>query len=1705
MLSHPRIAQCLAVTAALLAPLSVSAEAYNMPQFGRVEKTISSPIDFYDTKGTAEIGSSSTNNAFSTVVFKPAREGEAITVTFRKIHLKGDGANYPVSLSIFDGTYSEPVNYPTTTSDVTATDFPDNGHLLKRYFSAADKSVVGEENVTFTSSAADGTLSVCFLYKYAARCEGWEATVSSVVLKDQEIKSVTADYSGVPAQAYPGLKDAVLGTVNIATDGILNPFSVTGIGIALSDPDKVLTNIRLYNGNTPVDTLEAGATTFVFSHKLASGDNPFTVRADISDTAAFYSTASLRFTEVTTTASTTPAVTQGEGKALTVASMALMPADGSHKTYELTDGKSVLFYDNGGPDKAYPANSSGFITFRPAAGAEGKVMLDFSKIALFNTNAARNDKLWVYDGTDTASNRLRADLLNAGKARIRSTSPDGALTVFFSTTTGVPKDGWEAEARLFTPSPMVLKGTTVAAADNAKVSAGDTACVVLRADIITENTEPAMRLTGIALDLQGTSAQWSRVRVYSTGIDSLFNLRKARLIGIADVQADSIALDLDTVTLTEGDNYIWVAADVAPRAASGTMLTAAVSSLTLNGTPIETASAGTASREIYNVVYPTREHPVKTVYGAMDVAHTPYSDTFQGYEGNKTDLLVTFLPGDEGKVCEVEFSKLNLYYYTSTYYPSSNVSPVFKVYAGTQAEGTPIYEHTKDLNLTAGADNTAIGVIRSTSPDGALTILFNAGSSGSSTCKDSRYGFLGSVREYQSKPMTALSAQAFQAGPPSVSVTTASDVPAIRVNVVTDGNLNPLPLDSIAFRLKDEFTTYSTVSLAYSGKNADAAGARKLVTLKPESMTIGFAPDSLILTEGDNNFWLLVDADRNAAPGSVIDAKALTVKVGGAELSIATPDPDGETVTVNTYDPILGNKTQVVEVGDYPVTINGVTAEYMTNEYTINARPALTGGKVTATFTRGAFNVNTSNQYVRVLGGANTVDINAETTYPVSITSTRQDGSLTIEYHSMTIAKPEGWECILTSDARKPLTMSDFRTITKGTGKAMPTATVPLYGFRFDLKGDKNPITIDTLKVAMPGASDIFSSMTLYATDSVETFRRRYPIGAAEIADTVAFVPTVRSTLNAIGTYHYWIEGTVRADAAVGATTTLTPLALLSTAAGKSASTSMSSLDSAAFTVTEGMKGTYRIGKSAQADFATFNEAAAALQAGLADDVTIVAEAGNYTEVVTLDHVPALPGASLTIVGDTLDPMAVVLQSNSYTAPAHTPDPADLYHGVLNLRGVRNITLRALTFMTESRDFNSLLHIAEGSSDIVIDTCVFSAPAGNTYKSGLTLIDVCPNVLDTCVTNRLSVTGTTLMGGFYGLRFGAATDKQPVADGLTVRNCDFDGQDAKALLVARASNAVIEYNRMHGNNSSTYRDYCDVVDLELDGPSRFVANTLQYTKNGANALMLRSIRGSEEKPVLIANNVIDLNIGSHPGCGIEFYNNDKRPFTGFKLAYNTVRTTGSDVVMPLIINIQPMTVCQGLIAGNLLQNATECYVIKEQYGPSGATYRNNCGHTPDALYAYYGGTWDRMMSYDQWITACGETGGLNLQVAFDNSQATRPLYPATFTGLRVGLPMEEVTTDINGNKRSPRHPSIGAYEWQDPTSVHGITADNGMAIAASTTLMLDGQGVASIYSVAGSLLLSAKVDGPTAIDVSALPRGLCLLNFQGRTHRLMLK
>lgn len=165
-----------------LIPLGASAEDKNMLQFGHEEVTVErgKPITYYDYNGTGDIG---TGYAFATTIFKPAQEGDKVTITFEEVGLHKtykdwdewdeDWAYNIATLKVYNGIFDvNSVTYPK--SGKAEIMFPNNTQLLD---TLADKFT----NKVYISTDATGALSCCFhAYDCLTNATGWKATVSVI-------------------------------------------------------------------------------------------------------------------------------------------------------------------------------------------------------------------------------------------------------------------------------------------------------------------------------------------------------------------------------------------------------------------------------------------------------------------------------------------------------------------------------------------------------------------------------------------------------------------------------------------------------------------------------------------------------------------------------------------------------------------------------------------------------------------------------------------------------------------------------------------------------------------------------------------------------------------------------------------------------------------------------------------------------------------------------------------------------------------------------------------------------------------------------------------------------------------------------------------------------------------------------------------------------------------------------------------------------------------------------------------------------------------------------------------------------------------------------------------------------------------------------------------------------------------------------------
>ncbi|MBR3466354.1 MAG: hypothetical protein IKH15_03960, partial [Bacteroidales bacterium] len=872
-------------------------------QFGKQTITVAAGevITFYDFKGTDDISSSSSNNSHSLTVFQPAESGMSIQITFSEIDIAPDGTSFFAYMNVYSGNPDADGSFTfvSTTSDVKSdTDLP-AGNVLKT-MGGKDKVRYTTANESFFSTAADGSLSVGFIYKYANACKGWTATVKAVKLEDMAVTGAGSNYDGVVASPK-SKQNVALANAYVTTTGVMNADHITAIHFDLTQNEGAVepTALRLYRGNAQVSaTVAADGTGYKFTldEALNEGSNTFTIKGDLLGTAAIGAKAQIDITKITTTAHPDGVAPFTAATAIAVSTPAVVLMAADPQTITVTE-TPLNFYDEGGIDGVIPGTASGQVTF--LSGVAGKkVMVDFSKIGI-NNGSIYFQSLKVYNGTETTEANLLREFRSNETGLVRSTADNGALTVVLTAAMqNYAEDGWEATVSLFTPQPMDFVGIEVAQYQEGTVCFGDQNQRIIDINIKAQNTEPAMQVQKMSFSTNNTNAIATKATLFYTKRSNEFSASETYKVGETAITADAFEITLNTpATLTEGDNRFWLCYDISEEAQNGQTVDAALISVTANVNGAEKTENATngnpdGHRTVQNTVlsYADMGTLTKTISGTVRF-ETKKSGSSDYCESGSDERINIFVPKHAGMVCQIDFKEFEVQYASTSY----GVKSTFKIYAGQGTTGDLLWELSSTDQQMTGPGH----VVRSTAADGTLTIVFSP--------KNSYYyykGFKATVSEYQSQPMHVERVEASQPITADVSVG-AKKQELLNVNIFTNGNLNALSVSELNFDLKG---LQQNLEKVYVAQNGTVLGEADVTD--EQTITVTFATP-FELSEGNNIFSLLADVASTAQDGATIDAKVVSATIDGNTIAATSGDPDGSRTVKHMIIIAAGNNGEV--------------------------------------------------------------------------------------------------------------------------------------------------------------------------------------------------------------------------------------------------------------------------------------------------------------------------------------------------------------------------------------------------------------------------------------------------------------------------------------------------------------------------------------------------------------------------------------------------------------------------------------------------------------------------------------------------------------------------------------------------------------------------------------------------------------------------
>lgn len=1683
--------------AALFASVSVTAQDTGgpvlQPQFGK--QTVTVPADgeltFYDPKGTDRMSASSTNNTLSMTVFRPAVEGMSVQVTFDSFDVRNDNTsstvkNYPGEVTVYSGEpdADNTFSWPTTTYGVKSTTLLPEGDVIE----TMDGTFTDH---TLWSTSPDGILSVGMHWVYAKACDGWTARVRCVRLENMTVTGAGASYDNVAV--VPSVRQSVaLAGVYVDATGVMNADRLTRIAFRIPVNEGVVDplSLRLYEGEGSSckalrqvsATVEADGDGYVFvlDHQLTNGRNALTIGGDLLASAAVGAKVAVGVTAVTTAAHPDGVVPFAAAEATTVTNPALAMMSQEAQTITVGD-VPLAFYDDGGADGQVTGGFSGTVTFLP--GADGKkVQVDFTKVRLFE-GSIYYQYLNVYNGTEARPDRLIRRVMSGTTALIHSTSPDGALTVELANNgTSSTSDGFEAAVSLFTPLPMAAGNIDVLQVTDGTVCAGDTGQPILRMNIITEGTEPVLTADRFFMTTAGTYENVTHATLYYTGYDA--DLSTTVKVGETDVTADAFEIvATEPVRLSEGDNRFWLAYTVSDMAVNGQTIDAALTSVVLGG---ETVSVDNGSpegvRTVENIVLSQAGQGTvtKSVNGSITFRTKTKNEYSSDYEAGTDDRINIFKPVHEGMVCQIDFSSFDLYYASTSYGSKSK----FRVYSGNGTDGELLWELTS-------ADMKSVGpgrVLRSTAADGALTVLFSPNESASYyTAK----GFEATVSEYLQQPMKVENIAVSQSSTEVIPAGTAGhDI--LAVNLRTTGDLSHCQLEAMNFDLKGLQANIAAASLYYTGRTATAPAtsatpvAVSEVSGESSGLTLT-AASPVALEEGDNWFFLCVDPSAEAQNDAVIDAALLSVTVDGQTTAVENGDPDGERIVKNIYlmKPGANGEIFIPAGGHIDFYDDGGQNAPSSKDFegVVTFVPGAEGEVIKLDFTA----LSLSNKdTLYIYNGSEVVPENLVATYrgstasPEYHVSDAADGRMTVRFVSRSSYSQPDLAITVSSYRKKPMTVIDL----KATAVAPATmlrgqSVVPVVRLDVTAEGDYDPLHISSIVVeAARGAG--LKNVRVYATDTIGSFSDASLYGDETLTEEMTGdngAVTGDYEISRNGVYKFWMTADVATDAADGAVLTARVVSL-TTAAGDVIEVPADAEATASATVKSGFHGVLTVG--AGADYGTIQGAVDAIAGGIDGPVVIRIARGIYNEQV---NVPEIAGASelntITIESETGFWGDVKIYHDRYTEPAYSDDKMFHEYGVFTIAGADWITLRGVELTTTDVNYPGVLHIKNMSRHVTVDSCYIHAETTTSYSDDINLIYTYAKSEANANNDYLTVRRCLLEGGYIGVRLtGTSTMKLPKQRGGVIENCVLRNQGSKAIYAYDELGSRITGNTIENSVAATASTYYGIdINVREAWPVGTVISGNRFalaTEKAIDALYVRQNIGTEDAPMIITNNELNVNSRSASTYGIQIGS----PSSHVSIANNTVRLTGTAAGAALWFND---AMNEGVTAvNNILQNEAGGYVYRfyKEGNEQTVTFSNNVLSTSGSVLAY---NKTDIATFDDWTALTGESDSHAETVTFLSDDI---LEPAAEGSLLSALPLAYVTTDICGTPRAGQ-PTIGAYEYNGSTEAPVVS--DGYPVARHLTDTTAVIGVRSDMN--GRAFVMVRPEGEAAPEAAEITAG----------------
>lgn len=1299
-----------------------------------------------------------------------------------------------------------------------------------------------------------------------------------------------------------------------------------------------------------------------------------------------------------------------------------------HKIVDISEEKH--FFDDGGPDENCTEGFEGQITFVPTTPGQS-IMLDFKSFEIFNTYAMNNTIFRVYNGKEVSEDKLVGEYLKS-PGIIKSSSEDGAITVYCKVKVSNTKAGWDIIVKQFMPSPMIITSVEAEQKVAREACAGDKGVEVYELNISAENTLSPLHIESLRFSTEGsTDAKNDIEAAYLYASQSWNDFSKAKIIGDKFINPNGEFSFNVNQELLEGNNYFWLVYDLKSSATDKNVFDAKCVSVKTAAKEYDVTNASPATKHTVSNIYKMKKgHSTIVVRGQF--GFTDDNEGYSGkYSGDGGDQIVTFIPNDASAILELDFSMFDIAYSSSSYGQKST----FVVYSGTECKEENIIWELNDSSLAnVGPDK----LLRSTFDNKAITIKFNTNNASSYYCKQ---GWDAVVREYIPSDMSVKATSSIQSEIKTAKLA-SENLALIRLDINTEGMLNPLSLKGLAINTKLSAENISKVKVYSTGTEENFSTDILFGEFVPTSKDC-IVSGELELKEGDNYLWLAVDIADDAIVGSIIDAQISKIVFDCKEIDVTDGNPDGECLIVNEFN---------LELGENPLTTvseklvfyddGGKDDKYSNNfEGHVVFVPAIDGNSVKIDFELVKLSYN---DVIKIYNGKEILDENLNTTVSgykapsEAILSTSEDGALTVVFTSTSRSNNDGWKAEVSQFVPVKNSIKEVNASHPYTGDIVRgSKDVQLLRVKLDVEGDKGLVDLNSLKFNISNKTkELISNARLYYTASSEAFSMKTLLGSAIDIVENSLVFSAKQVIDLKGSYYLWLVCDTKNSAEVGDVIDAELVSL--SADDKDIAINVKDPDGN-LSFKKGVKGEFVIGSSDAADFNTFQEAVLSLKEGVEADVTFFVESGTYNELVRIPHINGTSDdAKIVFKSKTGNPDDVIITCDKYSSPAY-PDPN---YGMFNIEGADYLSLENMTFKTEQTLYEAVIFLRNMSRHITIKGNKISTKmvSSTSFSSGtqISLIETKAENEENQNNDYICIEENILEGGYIGIAVGGTGYvRLPKEDGAIVKKNIFKNQGSKGIYINNENNALVCENTIT-NDSSTKSGF-QAMDLYRMYKSSSVFNNLIIINSpkSAKGMDFRETQGEEEQSVLVYNNMISISakgLGDN-ATGLLLGRNTKN----ISLAYNTVLITGPVSTSSRTFSVERKSLGNISLVNNILQNKAEgavLYFSSANY-LDGILYQNN-NYFSSVNYTAKIGSED-IKSFVKWQEKVKDESSFVKKVEFYSNE---DLHLKVDDDLNKATPLSYISLDIDGEKRHATSPFVGADEYRAPDLAAPVMLDD---------------------------------------------------------------